>query len=273
VSAVEASMQRVTVDRRGAVAHVRLSRPEKRNALDLAMFEALVAAGAAAATDRTLRAVVLSGDGPAFCAGLDWGSFLASGSDGAERLLARDPAVSPANLAQRAAWIWRELPVPVFAAVRGACLGGGLQLALAADVRYAAPDARLALREIAYGIVPDMTATRTLCRLVRPDVARELVYTGARGWGADEAWRLGLVTHLVDDPIGAAMAAATAVAAQSPDAVRAGQGACSARWRTCRWRAALALETEVQRGLLGTRNQLEAVTAAMQKRAPVFEDR
>lgn len=264
-------MQRVTVDRRGAVAHVRLSRPEKRNALDLAMFEALVAAGAAAATDGTLRAVVLSGDGPAFCAGLDWGSFLAAGSDGAERLLARDAAVSPANLAQRAAWIWRELPVPVFAAVRGACLGGGLQLALAADVRYAAPDARLALREIAYGIVPDMTATRTLCRLVRPDVARELVYTG-REVGADEAWRLGLVTHLVDDPIGAAMAAATAVAAQSPDAVRAAKRLLG-EVEDLPVAAALALETEVQRGLLGTRNQLEAVTAAMQKRAPVFEDR
>lgn len=262
--------ERVVVERRGAVAHVRLNRPDKRNALDLAMFEALVAAGTAVGADGSVRAVVLSGEGPAFCAGLDWAAFLASGTEGPARLLARDPATSPANLAQRAAWIWREIPQPVVAAIRGACLGGGLQLALAADLRFCGRDATLGLREIRYGIVPDMGMTRTLQHLVRPDLARELVYTG-RDVAADEALAIGLVTHLVDDPVASALALATTIAERSPDATRAAKRL----WDDALdldVAGALARETELQVPLLGSPNQLEAVAAVLEKRPPTFRD-
>src|SRR5688500_6876000 len=149
--------ERVTVAVADGVAQVRLNRPEKRNGLDGAMFEALVAVGERVAGDPGVRAVVLAGEGKAFCAGLDWMAFLSLGPDGAGKLLARD-ARSPANGAQRACWIWQEVPVPVIAAIHGAAMGGGLQLALACDLRLVAPDAQLSVMEVRYGLVPDMTA-------------------------------------------------------------------------------------------------------------------
>lgn len=252
------------------VAHVRLNRPDKRNGLDLEMFHALIDAGVRLAADGAVRVIVLSGEGKAFCSGLDWGAFMAMGTDVAAALLARDPGVSPANVAQRAAWVWREAPVPVIAALHGAVYGGGLQIALAADVRICAPDAQLSVMEVRYGLVPDMSITQTLLGLVRPDVARELVFTGRIVFG-DEAARLGLVTHLADDPLADAMALATEIAARSPHAVRAAKrlfgeaGALDVA-------GALALETELQLALLGSPNQFAAVQAMMTRRSPVFDD-
>lgn len=263
------SEERIVVTIEAGVAHVELAREDKRNGLDLAMFEALVSTGDRLRTNRTVRAVVLSGRGKAFCAGLDWGAFLAMGPDVGQKLLAR-PEGSPANLAQRACWIWQELDVPVIAAIRGAAVGGGLQLALAADLRYVAKDAQLSVMEIQYGLIPDMSATRTLSRLVRPDVARELVFTG-RKVGAEEAVAIGLATRVVDDPITAALETAREIAKRSPHAIRAGKRLFRDAVELDVARAFL-LETELQLGLLGSANQTEAVSAALGKREAVFGD-
>jgi enoyl-CoA hydratase/carnithine racemase len=261
--------ERVLVSIDEHVAHVRLNRPEKRNGLDLAMFEALVAVGERLAADRSVRSVVMSGAGPSFCAGLDWRAFLAMGTEAGSKLLARD-ARSPANLAQRACWIWTELEVPVIAAVHGAALGGGLQLALACDVRIVAPGAQLSVMEVRYGLVPDMTATQTLLRLVRPDVARELMYTG-RSVSGEEAVAIGLATRTAADPRAAAEELARTIAAQSPHAVRAAKKLCVESGHAS-VAAAFRLETELQLSLMGTPNQMEAVQAVMGKRSPVFSD-
>jgi len=264
-----AMSERVVVTIENGVAHVELAREEKRNGLDLAMFEALLEAGLKLRADGTVRAVVLSGRGKSFCAGLDWGAFLAMGAEVGAKLLARTDE-SPANLAQRACWIWQELDVPVIAAIRGAAMGGGLQLALAADVRYVAPDAQLSVMEVRYGLVPDMSATQTLARLVRPDVARDLVWSG-RTVLADEAVAIGLATRREDDPVAAALSTAREIAKRSPHAIRSGKRLLrdSAHLDT---RAAFLFETELQLALLGSANQMEAVAAAMGKRDPVFSD-
>jgi enoyl-CoA hydratase/carnithine racemase len=258
--------ERVSVSLCDGIADVRLNRPEKLNALDGAMFDALVEAGTSLAADRALRAVVLSGAGRAFCAGLDVASFLGGAG--------RDPfarsAESPANAAQRAAWVWTEVPVPVIAAVHGACFGGGLQIALAADVRFAAPDAALSVMEIKWGLVPDMSGSQTLRRLVRLDVAKELSFTGRIVSGA-EAVELGLATHLSDTPLEAARELARQIAAKSPDAVRAGKRLLD-RAGVASVEEGLRLEEDLQRGLLGSPNQIEAVRANAEKREPRFRD-
>lgn len=251
------------------VAEVRLNRPDKRNGLDLAMFRALIEAGETVGKDPSVRAVVLSGEGKAFCAGLDWGAFLAD-PVGSRALLERDESRSPANVAQRCGWVWAECPVPVIAAVHGATYGGGLQLALGADLRLVAPDAQLSVMEIKYGLVPDMGASETLLGVVRPDVAKELMWTG-RVVSGEEAVQLGLATRVEADPRAASLALARSIAAQSPHAVRAGKkllGAAPALSTAARFR----LETDLQLGLLGSPNQMEAVGAAMGRRAASFVD-
>jgi enoyl-CoA hydratase/carnithine racemase len=258
---------RVVVSLSDGVADVRLSRPEKLNALDGAMFEALVATGRRLSQERSLRAVVLSGEGRAFCAGLDFPSFQGGGS-GAD-LFARG-AESAANLAQRAAWIWTELPVPVIAAVHGYAFGGGLQIALGADLRIVAPDAQLSVMEIKWGLVPDMAGTQLLRRLVRLDVAKELTYTGRRVSGT-EAAALGLATRVSDAPHADATALAREIAGKSPDAIRAGKRLLDASVRVS-VEEGLLLEEKAQRGLLGSPNQIEAVKANFEKRAPRFQD-
>lgn len=260
---------RVIVTIEDGVAEVRLNRPDKRNGLDLAMFEALIAAGEQVAADRRVRAVVLYGAGKSFCAGLDWGAFLSLGPEGGARLLERT-AASPANAAQRACWIWSEVPVPVIAAIHGAALGGGLQLALACDLRIAASDAQLAVMEIRYGLIPDMSASKTLLRLVRPDLARELMFTG-RVVSGEEAAEFGLVTRLAADPLAAARLLARTIAAQSPQAIRAAKALCDAA-PELDVAAAFARETELQRTLLASPNQIEAVQAVLTRRAPSFRD-
>jgi enoyl-CoA hydratase/carnithine racemase len=264
---------RVTVSVQDGVADVRLNRPEKLNALDLPMFQALVETGRALARDRSLRAVVLSGEGRAFCAGLDMGAFQAmagGGSGGGPNLLARDDGGSPANFAQAAAWVWTEVPVPVIAAVHGVAFGGGLQVALGADLRLVAPDARLSVMEIKWGLVPDMSGTQTLRRLVRLDVAKELTFTGRIVEGP-EAVALGLATRVEADPRAAALALAREIAGRSPDAIRAGKRLLDEAWRLP-VAEGLALEERLQRGLIGRPNQVEAVRANLEKRAPRFAD-
>lgn len=260
--------QRVAIDINGGVATVRMCRADKRNALDLAMFEAMIAAGERLRDDRSVRAVVLHGEGPSFCAGLDFASMMAS-PDSMGKLLARD-AGSPANVAQRVAWIWQEVPVPVIAAVQGHALGGGLQIALAADMRYTTPDAKWSVMEMKWGLIPDMSITQTLPRLVRQDVARELTYTG-RVLSGSEAAELGLATRVSDDPLALAQETATLIASKSPHAVRAGKALWD-RAPDLDRAAALVLETELQLTLLGQPNQLEAITANMERRDAKFSD-
>jgi len=259
--------ERVRVDVADSVAHVCLARPDKLNALDGAMFQAIVEAGRALAADASLRAVVLSGEGRAFCAGLDFPSFQAGGAS--VDLFERGDE-SPANLAQRAAWIWTEVPAPVIAAVHGYAFGGGLQIALGADLRLVAPDAELSVMEIRWGLVPDMAGTQLLRRLVRLDVAKELTFTGRRVPGA-EAVTLGLATRVCEDPLADALALARDLATRSPDALRAGKRLLARAWDVPEAEG-LLLEEKAQRSLVGTPNQVEAVRANLEKRAPEFGD-
>ena len=262
------SEQRVTIEIVDHVAVVRLVRGDKHNALDAGMFTGIAGAAARIRTVTGVRAVVLCGEGPSFCSGLDIASFM-SGPMSAGDLLPRDNG-SIANLAQRVAYDWSLVPVPVIAAVHGACFGGGMQIALGADIRIAAPGARLAIMEIKWGLVPDMGLTQSLPRLVGSDVAKELTFTG-RILSGSEAHELGLVTRVADDPFAAAHALATEIAGKSPHAIRAGKRLLNEAWNAPPAQA-LLLETELQIGLMGSPNQIAAVTAGMTKEPAVFAD-
>jgi enoyl-CoA hydratase/carnithine racemase len=264
----EADQQRVRVTVDDHVAVVTLTRPDKHNALDVAMFEQIIAAAQRLATERGVRAAVLHGEGPSFCSGLDVVSIMAAGG-GMDGLTDRVRGEVP-NWFQRAAYDWLELPMPVIAALHGTCFGGGLQIALGADIRIAAPDARLSVMEVKWGLVPDMSITRTLPRLVGIDVAKELTFTG-RVLSGDEAQRLGVVTRVAADPLTAARELAGEIAARSPDAVRAAKRLYEESW-TGSPEQTLALEAELQLGLIGSPNQLAAVSAGFTKEPAQFVD-
>jgi enoyl-CoA hydratase/carnithine racemase len=264
--------ERVTVTLTDAVADVRLNRPEKRNALDPAMFAALIAVGERLKTEPELRAVVVSGNGPDFCAGLDFGSF--ESMRGGERLPQPDqlpPPDGPAKATgQRAAYVWAELPVPVIAAMHGNALGGGLQIALGADIRIVAPDAKLSVFEVAWGLIPDMTGTQLLPELIGRDVAKELTFTG-RFVSGEEAVRIGLATRAERDPVTAALAMARQIAGYSPHAIRAAKRLLNLAGRHDLASGFAAEQNEI-RALIGSPNQVEAVTARFEKRDPKFAD-
>jgi enoyl-CoA hydratase/carnithine racemase len=260
--------ERVRIELSDHVAEVALTRPAKHNALDAAMFEALADACERLASETGVRAVVLHGEGPSFCSGLDVVSVMSAG-EGLEDFVQRLQE-DPPNWFQRAAYGWVTLPMPVIAAIHGACFGGGLQIALGADIRIAAPEARLSVMEMKWGLIPDMSITRTLPRLVRIDVAKELTYTG-RVLSASEAAQLGLVTWVTGDPLRAARALATEIATRSPDAVRAAKRLFEESW-TAPPAETLALEAELQRGLIGSRNQLAAVSAGFTEEPAEFVD-
>jgi enoyl-CoA hydratase/carnithine racemase len=263
----------VTIDTQDHIAHVKLNRPEKMNALNAGMFEAIVGAGEKVAADTSVRVVVLSGEGRAFCAGLDFGSFMAmgEGADNKELVFFNKPEGSPANYAQLVGYIWKQVPVPVIAAVHGVAFGGGLQLALAADIRLASRDVRFSVMEIKWGLVPDMSGTQTLRDLVRLDVAKELTFTG-RVVEAAEAAELGLVTRLCDDPVAAALEMAAEIAGKSPDAIAAGKKLLDNAWHGSSAEG-LDLEASLQKKIIMQENQVEAVMANFEKRPPDFKDR
>ncbi len=261
---------RVRLDTHG-VAEVTLLRPDKMNALDAAMFEGLLAALAQLQNQAGLRAVVLHGEGRAFCTGLDKDSFAAiaegRGASGSlADLVTRSHGL--ANAPQQVAWGWRQLPVPVVAAVHGAALGGGLQLALGADLRLVRPDAKLSVLEMQWGLVPDMAGCVLLTELLRPDVLRDLVFS-ARLLLGTEAQALGLATRVCDDPLAEARAWAAQVATRSPDAVRAAKRLLNGASPVVAPAVLLAESLEQQR-LIGSPNQVEAVRAGLQQRAPRF---
>ena len=267
--------QRVSISVSDGIADVRLVRADKMNALDAAMFEALVAATERLAQEKSVRVVVLSGEGRSFCAGLDMGRFAAmndnggNGIPGGEKrdLTARTHGL--ANFAQQAVWGWRQLPVPVIAAVHGVAFGGGFQLALGADMRFLATDARMSIMEIKWGLVPDMAGTPILATLVRDDILRDLTYTG-RIFSAQEAQAYGLATRVCDDPRGAALEVALEIAGKSPDAIRAAKRMLNKL--SVDPAPALLAESVEQQKLIGGSNQTEAVRANIEKRAPRFAD-
>jgi enoyl-CoA hydratase/carnithine racemase len=251
------------------VATVTMVRSDKHNALDQAMFEALADAAEKLAGDVSVRAVLLHGEGKSFCSGLDVASFM-SGERGTGVLLDRDDG-RVANLAQRVTYDWSLVPAPVIAAIHGNCFGGGLQIALGADIRIAAPDAKLSIMEIKWGLVPDMGITQTLPRLVPIDVAKELTFTG-RILSGTEADELGLVTRTSDDPLSAALALAGEIAQKSPDAVRSAKRLYDETWINNDTAAALQLESKLQTALIGSPNQIAAVMAGMSGEPAVFVD-
>ncbi|WP_170390626.1 crotonase/enoyl-CoA hydratase family protein [Ruegeria arenilitoris] len=260
-------MARVSVEYRNHIAHVTLTRGDKMNALDDAMVKAILAAGQEVAASDA-RAVVLSGEGKSFCAGLDMASFAAMAhKDPSEWLMTRSH--DDANEMQELALIWRRVPVPVICAIQGVAYGGGLQIALGADIRIAHPDAKLAVMEMKWGIIPDMGGMVLLPKLVRSDVLRMLTYT-ARPIGAAQAADWGLVTSLSDDPLTEAIALAEDIAGKSPSAIRAAKRLIEVAETKSRAEVLLA-ESAEQVELIGKPDQMEVVMAQMQGRKPEFK--
>ncbi|PDT72773.1 crotonase/enoyl-CoA hydratase family protein [Bradyrhizobium sp. C9] len=259
---------RISLSIANGVADIRLDRPDKLNALDPAMFTAIADIGAQLRDNPKVRAVVLSGEGQAFCAGLDLERLVAT-TEGQSILPFADLGQRThgiANFAQHLVWLWRELPVPVIAAVHGIAFGGGFQLMLGADIRYLAPATRLAVIEAKWGLVPDMAGTQLMRHLAREDVVRELTYT-ARVFSAEEALGYGFATRVVEQPRHAALETARAIADRSPDAIRAAKRLLNlAADRDAA--TGLAAETAEQALLLGTPNHVEAVRANLERRPP-----
>ncbi|WP_271599487.1 crotonase/enoyl-CoA hydratase family protein [Bradyrhizobium sp. CCBAU 45384] len=263
---------RVTVTVEETVADVRLNRPEKMNALDPPMFEALAAVGDRLSHDTKIRAIVLSGEGRAFCAGLDV-ERLDAISRGESLLPFADLTLAShgiANWAQHVVWLWRQLPVPVIAAVHGLAFGGGFQIALGADIRYVAPGTKLAVLESKWGLVPDMSGTQLMRHLASEDVVRELTYTG-RIFSPEEALSYRLITRVVDQPYSAAMKTARDIASQNPFAIRAAKRLLNEAV-ACDAATGLASERREQQALIGSPNHIEAVAANVAGRAAEFAD-
>lgn len=250
------------------VVELQLARADKMNALDPAMFDALIEAGEKLMHDTGVRAVVISGRGKAFCAGLDMQSFEGMGDGVGADLLTRTHGI--ANAPQQVAYIWRQVPVPVIAAVHGVAFGGGLQVALGADVRIVAPDAKMSVMEIKWGLVPDMAGMVLMRELARTDIVRELTFTG-RIFSGEEALRIGFATRVAADPLAEALQLAHEIAAKSPSAIRAGKRLLNA---SLAHRAAelLLAESVEQQALIGSPHQREAVTANLARRPPQFTD-
>ncbi|MDN3273034.1 crotonase/enoyl-CoA hydratase family protein [Frankia sp. RB7] len=267
--------ERVSISISEGVADVRLVRADKMNALDQAMFEALVAAIDRLSKEKGVRVVVLSGEGRAFCAGLDMGRFAAmkegggNGIPGGENRDLTKRTHGQANFPQQAVWGWRQLPVPVIAAVHGVAFGGGFQLSLGADMRFLSPDARMSVMEIKWGLVPDMAGTPILASLVRDDILRDLTYTG-RIFSAQEAMTYGLATRICDDPRVAALEVAREIAGKSPDAIRAAKRLLNNL--SVDPGPALLAESVEQQKLIGSANQTEAVRSNLEKRAAKYVD-
>lgn len=266
---------RVKVAVSDGIADVRLHRPDKRNALDPDMFLALVSAGEELKSRDDVRVVVLSGDGPSFCAGLDLASMGTLARDDDTQTTSATPSIMGTDgrithLAQQSAWVWQEVPMPVIAAVHGHALGGGIQIAMGADIRIAHPATKFSVRETFWGLIPDMTGTLTITRHVRPDIAKELVFT-ARIFDGVEAHALGLVTSLSDDPFASAMSLARDICAVSPDAVRGAKELINSRVNEDAAQQ-FADERIVIQSLIGQHNQIESVAAYFEKREPRFSD-
>ncbi len=269
--------ERIDVTIEDHIAQIKFARPEKMNALDAKMFEAIAMVGELLEADSSIRAVVVSGSGGNFCSGLDKSNFegllqqkgvSVDGGGKPTRLAERTHGI--ANLVQHVVWMWRELPVPVIAAIDGVALGGGLQICLGADIRVAAPDSRFSILEMKWGIIPDMSSSQIMRHLIRDDVIRELTYT-ARLFSAEEAKQWGFITHISDDPLKHALTLAENIVDKNPDAIRAAKRVIEQSYHQTPAQGLLAESVE-QDKIMGTANQIEAVMAALQKRKPQFSN-
>tara|TARA_E500000331_G_scaffold354371_1_gene407199 strand:+ start:3316 stop:4125 length:810 start_codon:yes stop_codon:yes gene_type:complete len=263
----------VTIDINAkGVADVRLNRPDKYNALSRDMFGTIVEAGESLMDNKSIRAVVLSGNGRGFCAGLDFSSFQGmAGDEGANVTKGRKPSRRvPGNIAQQIGMVWKHVPVPVVAALHGVAFGGGFQMAMGPDIRIAAPDARFSIMEIKWGLIPDCSITQTLKDLVPLDVAKELTFTG-RVFDGNEALELGIVTRVSDSPLDDAMEMAESIADKSPDAIRYSKQLFETTWH-CESDEALKLEEKLQTTLIGSPNQVEAVKSNFEERPAQYKE-
>jgi enoyl-CoA hydratase/carnithine racemase len=272
VAAKEAGMNgvvRVTLGEDG-LAEVCLNRPEKKNAWSLDMFDALAEAADRLAGEAGLRAVILRGEGGCFSSGLDLTVMqgFARDMEGLKHEIAAPLEREMANRFQKPVVAWQVLKVPVIAAIEGVAYGAGMQLALAADFRIATPAARFSIMEMKWGLIPDMGISQSLPRLMRADLAKELIMT-ARVFGAEEALALGLITRIAEDPVAAARGMAMELAQKSPDALAAAKRLVEAGW-TLPPGEGLGLEARLQVDIIGGPNQIEAVMAAMAGRPPRF---
>ncbi len=262
--------ERVTISIENHIADARFNRPDKMNALDRDQIDAIMAAGETLANTGGIRCIVLSGEGPAFCAGLDLANFQPGQTNSplASTLLER--TFGNANIFQHIVLSWRRLSAPVIAAVHGPCIGGGLQFASSADIRVIAPDAKLSIMEMRWGLIPDMGSYTTWRSFVRDDVLRELTYTN-RIFSGEEAKELGFATHLSADPRTTAMAIATEIASKNPAAIQAAKRLIN-KLPDMNEDEILLMESAEQDKITGTPNQMEAVFSFMQKRAGNFSD-
>jgi len=261
---------RVAVTLNDGIAHVEMTREDKLNALDPAMFDALIEASEHVRGLKAVRVVLLTGRGRMFCAGLDFMSFAAMADEGGDTSLpleARTHGI--ANKPQYAAWAWHRLSVPVICVIQGGALGGGLQIALGADIRIAAPDAKIAIAETQWGLVPDMSGCALARRLVRDDVLRRLTYTAERLDGL-QAQALGLVTEAHEDPLARAREIATRIAGRSPSAIRQAKALLNTLDDGSSAEILMA-ESRAQQAVMGKPHQVEAVMANLEKRPPVFD--
>lgn len=257
------------------VAHLQLNRPEAHNAIDGPVMNGLLGFARKMMDPGEVRVIVISGKGKSFCAGLDMSSFaeMASGDlnpdreDVTEAMADLSPA--GANRAQQIGWLWQEVPVPVICAIQGVALGGGLNLALGADIRLVHPQASLGLVEINWGLLPDMSATQSLRRLTSLDRAKELAMTGRRFSGT-QALEYGLATEVTSNPVEDALAMAAAITRRNPDAIRAIKRVLNAS-ALVSVAQGLAEEAAASQTILGTQNQMEAITAHFEDRAPHFK--
>lgn len=259
------------------VAHAVLSRADKMNALDLEMLEAIPIVGRRIRAEPSIRAVVLSGDGGNFCAGLDKANFTAIMENKSilldpenPQLVLADRTHGLSNALQHVVWLWRRLSVPVFVAIDGVALGGGLQIALGGDCRYATANSQFSILEMKWGLIPDMGSTQIMRHMIRDDVIRELTYT-AKTFGAEQAKEWGFITDIVDDPVAHAMSIAHEVANRNPDAIRAAKRVIeAANYQSVA--EGLLMESREQDKLIGHSNQIEAVMSQFQKRKPNYQD-
>lgn len=262
-------MARVSTEIKDHIATVTLTRGDKMNALDPKMFDAIVDAGESLIDNDDIRAVVLQGEGKAFCAGLDVMSFGAlAAQDPSQALMPRSHGDS--NRFQQVSMVWQKVPVPVISALKGVAFGGGFQLAIAADIRIATPDTKMAIMEMKWGLIPDMGGMAILPHLTRSDIIRKLTYT-AEPFTAEQGLAWGLVTELSDDPEAAALALAHEIAGKSPSAVRSAKQLIGyAEAHAGDVPAVLLEESRAQAELIGKPHQMEVIAANLQKRAPKF---
>lgn len=258
--------ERVTISVENHIADVRFNRPDKMNALDPEQIDAIIDATDRLAEMKDVRAIVLSGNGKGFCAGLDMSSFTSSGTTSS----LTDRSHGNANKYQHVVLQWRRLAAPVIVAIHGACVGGGLQFASAADVRIATPDSKLSIMEMRWGLIPDMGSYTTWRSFVRDDILRELTYTN-RIFSGEEGKELGFVSHLSDDPLAKAMELAAEIAGKNPDAIKAAKRLMN-KLPDMNEDEILMMESVEQNNVSREPNQKEAVMAFMQKRAANFND-